>query len=89
MSNSTSISSDLINRRLSGGGQKAFYDPEAELPAAADDDESEASSLSPGFMMMMVILFAAVGGGIFFFDGLGFSWYDVKLIVGDLSGFRL
>ena len=39
--------------------------------------------------MMMLILFVAVGGGTFFFDGLGFSWYEVKLMVGDLSRFRL
>ncbi len=89
MSNSTSISSDLINRRLGGGGQKTFYEPEAELPGAGDDDESEGSGLSAGFMMMMLILFVAVGGGTFFFDDLGFSWYEVKLMVGDLSRFRL
>ena len=89
MSYSTSISSDLINRRLGGSGQKTFYEPEAERPAAGDDDESEGSSLSTGFMVKMVVLFVAVGGGTFFFDGLGISWYDVKLVVGDLSRFRL
>jgi hypothetical protein len=89
MSNSTSISSDLINRRLGGGGQKTFYEPEAEVPGAGDDDESEGSGLSAGFIMMMLILFVAVGGGTFFFDGLGISWYDVKLMVGDLSRFSL
>lgn len=88
MSNSTSISSDLINRRLGGGGQKAFYEPEAELPDAYYN-ESEGSGLSAGFIVKMVVLFVAVGGGTFFFDGLGFSWYDVKLVVGDLSRFRL
>ena len=89
MSNSTSISSDLINRRLGGGGKKAFYEPEAELPAAGNYEESEGSGLSAGFMMIMLILFVAVGGGTFYFDGLGISWYEVKLMVGDLSRFRL
>ena len=70
MSNSTSISSDLINRRLSGAGQKTFYEPEAELPAV-EDNQPEASGLSAGFMVKMVVLFVAVGGGTFFFDGLG------------------
>jgi hypothetical protein len=89
MSNSTSISSDLINRRLGGVGQKTFYEPEAELPAAGDYEESEGSGLSAGFMMTMLILFVAVGGGTFFIDDLGFSWYEIKLMVGDLSRFRL
>ena len=48
-----------------------------------------ASGLSAGFMVKMVVLFVAVGGGTFFFDASGFSWYDVKLVVGDLSRFRL
>ena len=86
MSNSTTISSDLINRRLGGGGQKTFYEP--ELPTA-DDEQPEASGLSAAFMVKMVVLFVAVGGGTYFFDGLGLSWYDVKLVVGDLSRFRL
>jgi hypothetical protein len=88
MSNSTTISSDLINRRLGGGGQKAFYEPEAELPNA-DEDQSESSGLSAAFMVKMAVLFVAVGGGTYFFDDLGFSWYDVKLVVGDLSRFKL
>jgi len=86
MSNGTSISSDLINRRLGGGGQKTFYEP--ELPAA-EDEQSDASGLSAAFMVKMAVLFVAVGGGTYFFDGLGLSWYDVKLVVGDLSRFRL
>jgi hypothetical protein len=89
MSNSTSISSDLINHRLGGGGRKTFYEPEAELADAVGDDESEGSGLSAGFMTMILILFLAVGGGTFYFDDLGFSWYEVKLMVGDLSRFRL
>ena len=88
MSNSTSISSDLINRRLSGAGQKTFYEPDVGL-AAVEDDQSEGSGLSAGFVVKMVVLFVAVGGGTFFFDASGFSWYDVKLAVGDLSRFRL
>ena len=88
MSNSTSISSDLINRRLSGAGQKTFYQPDIEL-ADVEDDESEGLGLSAGFLVKMVVLFVVVGGGTFYFDGLGFSWYDVKLVVGDLSRFRL
>jgi hypothetical protein len=88
MSNGTSISSDLINRRLGGGGQKAFYVPDVEL-SDAENAQSEGSGLSAGFVATMVVLFVAVGGGTFFFDGLGLSWYDVKLAVGDLSRFRL
>lgn len=88
MSNSTSISSDLINRRLGGAGQKTFYEPEVEL-ADAEFEPSEGLGLSAGFMVKMVVLFVAVGGGTFFFDASGFSWYDVKLAVGDLSRFRL
>ena len=67
MSNSTSISSDLINRRLSGAGQKTFYEPDAEL-AAVEDDQSEGLGLSAGFFVKMVVLFVAVGGGTYFFD---------------------
>lgn len=88
MSNSTSISSELINRRLSGAGQKTFYEPDAEL-AGVDDEESEGLGLSAGFFMKMVVLFVAVGGGTYFFDASSFSWYDVKMAVGDLSRFRL
>jgi hypothetical protein len=88
MSNSTSISSELINRRLSGAGQKTFYEPDAEL-AGVDDEESEGLGLSAGFIMKMVVLFVAVGGGTYFFDASSFSWYDVKMAVGDLSRFRL
>lgn len=88
MSNSTSISSDLINRRLGGSGQKPFYEPETEL-ASADDNQSEDFGMSAGFIVKMVVLFVAVGGGTFFFDASGFSWYDVKLAIGDLSRFRL
>ena len=86
MSNSTSISSDLINRRLSGAGQKTFYEPDAEL---ADAEFGQSEGLSAGFMVKMVVLFVAVGGGTFFFDGSAFSWYELKLAVGDLSRFRL
>ena len=88
MSNSTSISSDLINRRLGRGGQKTFYEPDVEQPDG-DDDQSEGSGLSAGFIVKMVVLFVAVGGGTYFFDASGFSWYEVKLVVGDLSRFRL
>ena len=88
MSNSTSISSDLINRRLGGTGQKTFYQPDVEL-AAVEDDRSEGIGLSTGFIVKMVVLFVAVGSGTYFFDASGFSWYDVKLAVGDLSRFRL
>ena len=88
MSNTTSISSELINRRLGGGGQKAFYEPEIEL-AGAEDNQSEGFGMSAGFMVKMVVLFVAVGGGTFFFDGTDLSWYDVKLAIGDLSRFRL
>ena len=88
MSNSTSISSDLINRRLSGAGQKTFYQPDVEL-ADMEAEQSEGLGLSAGFMVKMVVLFVAVGGGTFFFDASGFSWYDIKLAVGDLSRFRL
>ena len=86
MNDSTSISSDLINRRLGGGGKKTFYEP--DLPSV-EAEQPEATRLSGGFMVKMLILFVAVGGGTFFFDHLGFSWYDVKLAIGDLSRFRL
>ena len=88
MSNSTSISSDLINRRLGGAGQKTFYEPEIEL-AAVEDDQAEGLACRRDFIVKMVVLFVAVGGGTYFFDASGFSWYDVKLAVGDLSRFRL
>jgi hypothetical protein len=86
MNDSTSISSDLINRRLGGGGKKTFYEP--DLPSA-EDEQPEASGLSRGFMVKMLVLFVAVGGSTFFFDHFGFSWYDIKLAIGDLSRFRL
>jgi hypothetical protein len=35
------------------------------------------------------VLFVAVGGGTYYFESLGLSWYDVELVVGDLSRFRL
>jgi len=88
MSNVTSISSDLINRRLGGAGQKTFYEPDVEL-AGVEDDQSEGFGLSAGFIVKMVVLFVAVGGGTYFFDGSAFSWYELKLAVGDLSRFRL
>jgi len=88
MSNSTNISSDLINRRLSGAGQKTFYVPDLEL-ADLEDAQSDGLGLSAGFIVKMAVLFVAVGGGTYFFDASGFSWYDVKLAVGDLSRFRL
>lgn len=86
MSNGTSISSDLINRRLGGGGQKTFYEPEL---ATAEDDQSDGSGLSGGFLAMIAVLFVVVGGGTYFIEGLGLSWYDVELVVGDLKRFRL
>lgn len=88
MSNSTSISSDLINRRLSGAGQKTFYQPDVEL-ADIEDEQSEGWGLSGGFILKMVVLFVAVGGGTYFFDGSGFSWYEIKMLFGDLSRFQL
>ena len=88
MSNSTSISSDLINRRLSGAGQKTFYEPDVEL-ADMEAEQAEGLGLSAGFVVKMVVLFVAVGGGTFFFDGSAFSWYELKLAVGDLSRFKL
>ena len=88
MSNSPSISSDLINRRLASPGQKTFYDPDVEL-APFENDEAEGLGLSAGFIVKMVLLFVAVGGGTYFFDASGFSWYDIKLAIGDLSRFRL
>ena len=57
--------------------------------AAVEDDQFEGFGLSTGFIVKMVVLFVAVGGGTYFFDASGFSWYDVKLAVGDLSRFRL
>ena len=44
--------------------------------------------MSAGFIVKMVVLFVAVGGGTYFFDASGFSWYDVKLAIGDLSRFQ-
>ena len=86
MSNGTSISSDLINRRLGGGGQKVFYEPEL---ATAEEDQSDGSGLSGGFIALIAVVFVAVGGGTYYFESLGLSWYDVELVVGDLSRFRL
>ena len=86
MSNNTSISSDLINRRLGGGGQKTFYEPEL---SAAYDGQSEASSLSAGFMVMMLALFVAVGGGTYFVAGSDYSWYEFKRDINGLSQFQL
>ena len=85
MSNSTSISSDLINRRLGGGGQKTFYEP--DLPEI-DDGQSEGSSLSAGFMVKMLLLFVAVGGGTYFVAGVDYSWYEFKLALSGLSLFE-
>ena len=56
---------------------------------AFEVEQSEGLGLSAGFIVKMVVLFVAVGGGTFFFDASGFSWYDVKMAVGDLSRFRL
>ena len=88
MSNSTSISSDLINRRLGGAGKKTFYEPDVDL-TAGEVDQSEGSGLSAGFVVKMIVLFVAVGGGTYFFDVSGFSWYEVKMVFGDLSRFQL
>jgi hypothetical protein len=86
MNNGTHISADLINRRLGSGGKSNFYEPDmvevAEAPA-------EDSSLSAGFIVKMLVLFVAVGGGTYFFEGSDLSWYDVKLVIGDLSRFQL
>lgn len=86
MSNSTSISSDLINRRLGGGGQKTFYEPELQT---VDDGPSEGSGMSAGFVVTMLILFVTVGGGTYFFEGMDYSWYELKQAFGDLSQFQL
>ena len=37
----------------------------------------------------MFVLFVAVGGGTLFFEGLDYSWYELKLTIGDLSQFQL
>ena len=83
MSNSTSISSDLINRRLGGGGQKNFYEPDLQV---VDDGQSEGSGMSAGFMVMMLVLFVAVGGGTYFVAAWDYSWYEIKR---DLNGLGL
>ena len=85
MSNNTSITSDLINRRLGGGGQKTFY--EAELP---DDVGSgpESASLSGGFMITMLVLFLVVGGGTYFVAGSDYSWYELKHAISGLLQFK-
>ena len=82
----TSITPDLINRRLGGGGQKTFYEPDL---SAAYDDQSEASGMSAGFVVKMFVLFLAVGGGTYFFEGPDYSWYELKQTIGDLSQFQL
>ena len=61
MSNATTISADLINRRL-GGGRKNFY--ESDLPEIADNP-SDGSGMSAAFMVKMLALFVAVGGSVF------------------------
>ncbi len=85
MNNGTSISSELINRRLGSGGKGNFYEPEA-LEVA--DGQAADSDFSTGFIVKMLVLFIAVGGGTYFFDGTGLSWYEVKLAIGDLSRFQ-
>lgn len=85
MSNSNSISSDLINRRLGGGGQKSFYEPDL---LAVDDGQSEGSGMSAGFVVKMLVLFVTVGGGTYFFEGVDYSWYELKQAIGDLSQFQ-
>jgi hypothetical protein len=82
MGNNTSITPDLINRRLGGGGQKTFYEP--ELPTAYDD-QPEGSRLSAGFMVMMLVLFVAVGGGTYFVASSDYSWYEFKHDIDGLS----
>ena len=86
MSNGTSISSDLINRRLGGGGQKNFYEPELQV---GDDGQSEGSGMSAGFIVKLLVLFVTVGGGTYFFEGVDYSWYELKHAVGDLSQIQL
>jgi hypothetical protein len=86
MSNSNSISSDLINRRLGGGGQKNFYEPDLLV---VDDSQSEGSDMSAGFVVKMFVLFLAVGGGTYFFEGPDYSWYELKQTIGNLSQFQL
>ncbi len=83
---SNSISSDLINRRLGGGRQKNFYEPDL---LAVDDGQSEGSSLSAGFIIKMLVLFVTVGSGTYFFEGSDYSWYEIKQAIGDLSQFQL
>ena len=85
MSNGTSISSDLINRRLGSSGKSNFYEPDV-LEVA--DGQAGDSGLSAGFIVKMLVLFIAVGGGTYFFDGTDLSWYEVKLAIGDLSQFQ-
>ena len=85
MSNNTSITSDLINRRLGGGGQKTFYEPEL---SAADDGHSEGTSMSAEFMVLMLVLFVAVGGGTYFVAGSDYSWYELKRDFNGLGLFK-
>ncbi len=86
MTNGTSISSDLINRRLGGGGQKNFYEPDFQ---AVDDGQPEGSGMSAGFIIKLLVLFVTVGGGTYFFEGVDYSWYELKQAVGDLSQLQL
>lgn len=85
MGTNTSISSDLINRRLGGGGQKTFY--ESDLPDVVDD-QPEGSSLSAGFVVMMLVLFVAVGGGTYFVAGSDYTWYEFKQAINGLTQFK-
>jgi len=86
MSNGMSISSDLINRRLGGGGQKNFYEPDLQ---AVDDGQSDGSGMSAGFIVKLLVLFVTVGGGTYFFEGPDYSWYEIKQTIGDLSQLQL
>lgn len=88
MSNATTISADLINRRL-GGGRKNFY--ESDLPEIADSpsDGSDGSGVSAAFMVKMLALFVAVVGCTYYFEGVDLSWYEIKQAVGGLTAFGL
>jgi hypothetical protein len=85
MSNATTISADLINRRL-GGGRKNFY--ESDLPEIADSP-SDGSGVSAAFMVKMLTLFVAVVGCTYYFEGVDLSWYEIKQAVGGLAAFGL
>ncbi len=85
MKNGTGISSDLINRRLGGGGKGDFHEPEVlEIPDGQSGDEG----LSAGFIAKMLVLFVAVGGGTYFLADTELSWHEVKLAIGGLSRFQ-